>query len=210
MHPAPASIYKKLYAAFGPQHWWPAETPFEVMLGAILTQNTSWQNVERALEGLKKNNLLSPQRLYQLSLQRLAKLIRHSGYFNIKAQRLKEFLRFFMVDFQADISKMRRCRLSKLRQQLLAVKGIGPETADSILLYALRKPIFVVDAYTKRIFSRHGLISQDADYDEVQALFMHNLMPEVKLFNEYHALLVKLGKEYCLKKRGRCQQCPLK
>jgi len=203
-------IYQKLYSSFGSQRWWPADTPFEVMTGAILTQNTSWLNVEKAINNLKKHKLLQPHKLYILSHKRLASLIRPAGYYNIKAKRLKNFLRFFIKHYEGSVKKMSRIATPCLRQQLLSVNGIGPETADSILLYALNKPVFVVDAYTKRVLLRHRFISADADYDKIQNLFMKNLKRGVKLFNEYHALLVKLGKEFCLKNKPRCGICPLK
>ena len=203
-------IYRKLYSYFGRQYWWPADSPFEVMVGAILTQNTNWLNVEKAIKNLKQNRLLSPQRLQGLSRRRLAKFIRPTGYYNIKTERLRSFLSFFFKEYQGCIKKMLLEDTTQIRQQLLSVKGIGPETADSILLYALDKPVFVVDAYTKRIFARHRLIRQDASYDEVQNLFMNNLKVKAELFNEYHALLVRLGKEFCLKNKPRCKICPLK
>jgi len=203
-------MYKKLFSHFGPQYWWPADTPFEVMLGAILTQNTSWANVEKAIKNLKKNKLISAARLYKLSPRRLASLIRSTGYYNIKTKRLKDFLDFFITAYCADIKKMAKAPLAKLRAQLLSVRGIGPETADSILLYALAKPVFVVDAYTRRILLRHHFIKDDFDYQQVQDLFMHNLGHSVKLFNEFHALLVKLGKDFCLRSKPNCGPCPLK
>ncbi len=203
-------IYQKLYSLFGSQHWWPADTRFEVIIGAILTQNTNWLNVEKAIANLKKHKLLQPHKLYKLSHKRLASLIRSAGYYNIKAKRLKSFLKFFMKYYNGNVKKMSGIDIPSLRQQLLSVKGIGPETADSILLYALDMPIFVVDAYTKRILSRHRFIGEGAGYDEIQNLFMQNLKSGVKLFNEYHALLVKLGKEFCLKNKPRCKICPLK
>lgn len=202
-------IYQKLFFYFKPQHWWPADSPFEVMVGAILTQNTSWSNVEKAIGNLKQAKVLEPGKLYRLTNSRLAKLIRPAGYFNIKAKRLKEFLKFFFKNYRGEIKSMRAVKTDALRGQLLSVKGIGPETADSILLYALGKPIFVVDAYTRRIFFRHHLIKQESAYSQVQNLFMQNLKKSVKLFNEYHALLVKLGKDFCLKSRPKCQTCPL-
>lgn len=204
------SIYKKLSACFGPQAWWPADTPFEVMVGAILTQNTNWVNVEKAIGNLKKYNLLTPRRLYQVPQRRLAALIKPAGYFNIKARRLRNFLDFLLKTYRGNIKDIAKEDLAQARQGLLSVNGVGPETADSILLYALEKPIFVIDAYTKRILSRHGLIKADAAYDDTQDLFMKNLKTDVKLFNEYHALLVKLGKEFCLKNKPRCGLCPLK
>lgn len=203
-------IYKKLYAYFGPQHWWPAQTPFEVMVGAILTQNTNWSNVEKAIQNLKRKKLLSAEKLYHLPEKKLAALIRSAGYYNIKANRLKFFLDFFIKKYKGDIKKLAKCSVRVLREDLLSVKGIGAETADSILLYALNKPIFVVDAYTKRILSRHKIIRCGAGYAEVQEIFMRNLKKDRNLFNEYHALLVKLGKEYCFKNNPKCQICPLK
>lgn len=204
------SIYKKLYSYFGPQHWWPAETAFEVMLGAILTQNTAWTNVEKAILCLKKKKLLNPWKLKKAPLKKIAACIVPAGYYNIKAKRLKEFLKYFFKNYQADIRKMSLVSQAALREELLAVNGIGPETADSILLYALNKPVFVVDAYTKRIFSRHNLIKEDASYNEAQEFFLKRLKESAQLFNQYHALLVKLGKDFCLKNKPRCQICPLK
>jgi endonuclease-3 related protein len=180
------------------------------MVGAILTQNTNWLNVEKAIDNLKKYNLLAPDKLYKLSHRRLALLIRPTGYYNIKAKRLKSFLKFFIDHYESNLRNMSTQDTSSLRQQLLSIKGIGPETADSILLYVLDRPVFVVDAYTKRVFLRHRLIREDAGYNEMQNLFMQNLKSEVKLFNEYHALLVKLGKEFCLKNKPKCDICPLK
>jgi len=203
-------IYRRLYSRFGPQYWWPAESPFEVMVGAILTQNTNWRNVEKAIGNLKKKRLLKPDKLYRISQKKLGSLIKPAGYYNIKAKRLKNFLDFFLKHYQGNQKKMSAQDIKSLRQELLSVNGIGPETADSILLYALAKPVFVIDAYTKRMLSRHRLISESADYQEAQNLFMQNLKKRVKLFNEYHALLVKLGKEFCLKNKPRCNICPLK
>ena len=204
------SIYKKLYDSFGPQYWWPAQTPFEVMVGAILTQNTSWSNVRKAINNLKEHNLLSPKKLYQLTPKKLSNLIMPAGYYNIKAKRLKEFLNFLFKNYQGNLKKMVSVDTSALRRQLLSVNGIGPETADSILLYAMNKPIFVIDAYTKRILKRHKFINHDASYEETQNLFMSRLKSDVKLFNEYHALLVKLAKDFCLKTKPKCNICPLK
>ena len=201
-------IYHKLYRSYGPMDWWPGETPFEVMVGAILTQNTSWKNVEKAIGRLKEKKLLSPKGIRQLRKSTLASLIRSSGYFRIKAERLKVFVDFLFDEYGGNIKRMKRERVGMLRWKLLNVKGIGPETADSILLYGLKKPIFVVDAYTKRILSRHGIISEKAFYEEVQNLFMGHLPHDEKLFNEYHALLVHLGKTLC-KKVPRCDVCPL-
>jgi len=201
-------IYWKLFKAYGPRHWWPGETSFEVMVGAILTQNTSWGNVEKAIQRLKGEGVLNPEGIHYLKKSQLASLIKSSGYYRIKANRLKAFVDFLFDKYGGDIEKMREEPLGKLREKLLGVKGIGPETADSILLYGLRKSIFVVDAYTKRILSRHGLISEKASYEEVQNLFMDHLPNDEKLFNEYHALFVHLGKTVC-KKMPKCDICPL-
>jgi endonuclease-3 related protein len=203
------TIYRKLYRAYGPRHWWPGESSFEVMVGAILTQNTSWRNVERAILKLKGKGVLNPKGIHYLKKPQLASLIKSSGYYRIKADRLKSFVDFLFEEYGGDLKKMGRKRLEELRGKLLQVNGIGPETADSILLYGLKKPIFVVDAYTKRILSRHGIISEKATYEGVQKLFMNHLSLDEKLFNEYHALLVHLGKTLCKKIPG-CDTCPIK
>jgi len=203
------NIYRTLYQAYGPRNWWPGETSFEVMVGAILTQNTSWRNVEKAIEKLKGKGVLNPEGIHHLKKSQLSSLIKSSGYFRIKADRLKSFVDFLFEEYDENIKKMRGERLGKLREKLLGVQGIGPETADSILLYGLKKPIFVIDAYTKRILSRHGMVSERASYDEIQKLFMDHLPPDEKLFNEYHALFVHLGKTLC-KKIPRCDKCPIK
>ncbi len=202
-------IYKRLYQAYGPRNWWPGETPFEVMVGAILTQNTSWKNVEKAIQELKEKRALTPEGIHRLKRSELAKLIKSSGYYRLKAERLKSFVNFLLEHYGGNLERMRKDEFRVLREKLLQVKGIGPETADSILLYGLKRPIFVVDAYTRRILSRHGLISQKASYEEVQRFFMDHLPHEEGLFNEYHALIVHLGKTVC-KKKPRCDICPLK
>ena len=202
-------IYNALYSHYGPQRWWPGETPFEVMVGAVLTQNTNWGNVERAITNLKGADRLSPEAIDCMPEAELAELIRPSGYFNIKAKRLKAFVRYFIERYEGSIERMKREDCTKLRREVLAVNGIGPETADSILLYALDCPTFVVDAYTKRIFSRHGFFPETADYHEVQQFFMDNLPKETRLYNEYHALIVKLAKDRCIKKAGKCELCVL-
>jgi endonuclease-3 related protein len=202
------SIYNKLYRAYGPRHWWPGETDFEVMVGAVLTQNTSWRNVEKAIQKLKGKRALSPEGIHRLKKTQLASLIRSSGYYRIKADRLKSFVDFLFEEYGGNLRRMRREGLEALREKLLEVRGIGPETADSILLYGLRKPIFVVDAYTRRILSRHGLISEKPSYEGIQKLFMDHLPGDEKLFNEYHALFVHLGKTLC-KKIPKCNVCPL-
>jgi len=202
-------IYRTLYRTYGPRRWWPGETSFEVMVGAILTQNTSWRNVEKAIQKLKGKGVLYPEGIYHLKKQQLASLIKSSGYYRIKADRLQSFMDFLFEGYGGDLRKMGKESLAELRGKLLQVKGIGPETADSILLYGLKKPIFVVDAYTKRILSRHTIVSEKASYEEIQGLFMEHLPHSERLFNEYHALLVHLGKSLC-KKIPRCDICPLK
>jgi len=201
-------IYNDLYQAFGPRNWWPAESAFEVMIGAILTQNTSWNNVEKAIKNLKKKGVLSPEGIRNISKLKLASLIKPAGYYRVKTDRLKAFVNFLFEEYKGDINRMKLESLVTLREKLLKIHGIGPETADSILLYALEKPIFVVDAYTKRILSRHKLITGKASYNEIQSLFMNNLPKDEKLFNEYHALFVHLGKTLC-KKIPKCDICPI-
>lgn len=202
-------IYKTLVKIFGPQYWWPATTKFEVIVGAILTQNTNWGNVEKVLKNLKMEKILSARGLYSIPIEKLAQLIRPAGYFNIKAKRLKNFMEFFFREYDGNFKKMQSEPTEVLRPKLLSVNGIGHETADSILLYALDKPVFVIDAYTKRIFSRHNLTLKDADYHEIQEFFMRHLPNDVKQFNEFHALIVRLGKDYC-RTKARCEECPLK
>ena len=202
-------IYQKLYSSIGPRHWWPGDSPFEVIIGAILTQNTSWKNVEIAIRALKEKNLLDPLKLFNVGDRLLANTIKSSGFFNIKAKRIKTFMRFLFENYQGSLKKMFSESLTPLREKLLKINGIGPETADSILLYAGGKPIFVVDAYTKRILARHNLISKTASYSEIQELFMENLKKDAGMFNEYHALLVYTGKYFC-KKTPNCENCPMK
>jgi endonuclease-3 related protein len=202
------NIYNLLYARFGPQHWWPGDTPFEIIIGAILTQNTNWANVEKAITNLKKAKVLSPEKLLRLGSKKLAELIRPAGYYNIKAVRLKNFLIWLSENYAGKLRNLSKVSTDRLRLELLSIKGTGPETADSILLYALNRPIFVVDAYTARICSRHYLIEEGTDYHRIQDLFESNLPADVKLFNEYHALLVRLGKDFC-RPTPRCDGCPL-
>jgi len=202
-------VYELLFEAFGPQHWWPGDTPFEVMVGAVLTQNTNWKNVHRAIENLKEAGLLEPKAMARLSLEELGELIRPAGYYRLKARRLQNLLRLVMERYEGSLEAMFAEQTSALREQLLGVQGIGPETADSILLYAAGKPVFVVDAYTHRVLARHGWIDFEADYYQLQELFHGSLPEDVQLFNEYHALLVRLGKDYCRKRNPRCEECPL-
>lgn len=201
-------IYQLLFARFGCQHWWPGETQFEIIIGAILTQNTNWANVEKAIENLKSARLLTPEKLHRLDIRQLAELIRPAGYYNIKANRLKSFVKWLFENYDGQLVNLENVDTDRLRAELLAIKGVGPETADSILLYALDRPIFVVDAYTARVAVRHGLIEPEADYEQLRDLFQSNLPPDTNLFNEYHALLVKVGKEFC-RPTARCSGCPL-
>jgi len=201
-------IYARLKAAHGPQGWWPGRTPFEVCLGAILTQNTSWTNVVKALAELRARGLLSYRALRRLPVTRLAPLIRSSGYFNLKARRIGAFVRFLDREYGGRVAGMRRETPSALRAKLLSVPGIGPETADSIGLYAVGLPLFVVDAYTRRTFTRLGILSGRESYDGVQALFMNCLPCDVRLYNDYHAQIVRLAKEAC-RTRPLCERCPL-
>lgn len=209
--PAWRGVHDALLAAFGPQHWWPGETPFEVMVGAVLTQNTAWSNVEKAIANLKAAKALSCRAILALADADLAALIRPAGYFNVKARRLKALCAFLDARGVADAPERLAtvAPLSRLRHKLLAVHGVGEETADSILLYALGLPSFVVDAYTRRIFARLGLLTGQERYGEIQALFQAHLPADATLYNEYHALIVSLGKDHC-RPRPRCAECPLR
>lgn len=207
-HKILANIYHTLYSHFGPQHWWPGDTAFEVAVGAILTQNTNWGNVEKAIANIKAIKSLNARALHNMSHVQLASLIRPAGYFNVKAKRLKAFLDFLIHDFRGSMQRMKKVETGSLRKRLLSVHGIGPETSDSILLYALDKPVFVIDAYTKRVMSRHGLVADSIDYHDLQAIFHKHLPLDVQLFNEYHALFVMAGKDYC-KPKPKCTGCPL-
>lgn len=201
-------IYDRLYRHYGPQYWWPGDTPFEVAVGAILTQNTNWSNVEKAISNLKQENVLNIKALHGMSHARLASLIKPAGYFNVKTKRLMNFLSFLANHYKGSMKRMEKEDAAVLREHLLSVNGIGPETADSILLYALQKPVFVIDAYTKRILERHSVVPEDMNYHDLQRLFHDNLEHSVQLYNEYHALIVMLGKDYC-KPKPRCGGCPL-
>jgi len=201
-------IHRRLLDRFGPQHWWPAEEPFEVIVGAILTQSAAWGNVEKAIANLKAAEALPPKKLRQLPLPKLAKLVHPCGYYNAKALKLKSFAFWLGNHYNDDLDRLFVTDTDDLRQQLLSVHGIGQETADSILLYAAGKPVFVVDAYTRRIISRIGLGPGKDSYAGYQAFFMDNLPADAGLFNEYHALLVRLGKDVC-RRRPLCPQCCL-
>ena len=202
-------MYNTLLGAFGLQHWWPGDSPFEVCIGAILTQNTNWGNVERAIVNLKKAGMLDAGPLRAARMDRLRRLIRPAGYFNQKARRLKVFARWFGEYLHDSFGNAKGIPTATLRGELLALNGIGPETADSMLLYAFGRTTFVVDAYTRRIVERHGLIHEGATYDEIQQLFTSNLPKRRKLFNEYHALIVMAGKTFC-GPTPRCDGCPLR
>lgn len=195
-------IYNLLYSEYGPQGWWPADNWFEVIVGAVLTQNTSWKNVEKAIQNLKLKNFLEPERLYKLSEQELAHFIRPAGFYNLKARRLKnliELLRKYDFDFKKTAAQIKR-------EELLSVNGIGKETADSILLYAFDKPIFVVDNYTRRLLQRLGVVCGEADYEEIQSLF-HRISSDLQCYKEYHALIVRHVKQICLKNKPKCGDC---
>lgn len=202
-------LYETMLEALGPSYWWPGDSPFEIVVGAILTQNTNWVNVEKAIANLREESCLDASVLAAQPVERIAELIRPAGYYNIKAKRLCNFLSFLEDEAEFDLQKLKAQPLEKLRPKLLSVNGIGPETADSILLYALEMPTFVVDAYTFRLLNRHGLAHEDMDYHELQSLFMDVLPKDVALYNEYHALIVRTGKEWCKKKVGLCNTCPL-
>jgi endonuclease-3 related protein len=201
-------IYHSLYAAYGPQHWWPGETPFEVIVGAILTQSAAWANVEKAIANLKAEGALSTEGLARLSEGELARLIHQAGYFNAKARKLKAFVAVLSERFDGELARLLAAPVEELRPLLLATHGIGPETADSVLLYAAGQPVFVIDAYTRRLFSRLGIAPDRDSYESWRALFMENLEADAALFNEYHALVVRHGKEVC-RRQPRCEVCPL-
>ena len=201
-------MFELMLDHFGPQRWWPGESELEMMVGAILTQNTNWNNVEKAIENLKIKNLLSIEALYRVPADVLAESIRPAGYFNIKAGRLKNLITFIMKTYKGEIAWLFSEDMEKLKQGFLSIKGIGPETADSIMLYAFKYPVFVIDTYTHRIITRHGLADEQSTYYDLQELFMNNLPEDEKLFNEFHALIVKTGKEYC-RKNPHCDICPL-
>jgi len=220
--PAPElrAYYDALFAAFGPQHWWPSSKsggPFEIIVGAILTQSTAWTNVEKAIVNLRRARVLTPRAIERIPIARLARLIRPSGYFHQKAKKLKAFVRFLRDEHGGSLARMFRTPTAELREQLLAVHGIGPETADSIMLYAGSHPVFVVDAYTRRILFRHALIAEKptrslpgSTYEEIRALFESALPHDAQLFNEFHALLVHTGKYFCRPRDPRCDSCPLR
>ncbi|MBI3696081.1 MAG: endonuclease III domain-containing protein [Acidobacteria bacterium] len=203
------SFYRVLSQHFGPQHWWPGDTTFEILVGAILTQNTAWTNVEKAIANLKQAGALRVRAMGALAEGELAELIRPSGYYNQKAQKLKAFLDYLQRRHGGSLRRMFRVPTQQLRQELLAIHGIGEETADSILLYGGNHPIFVVDAYTRRILERHQMIPAPASYQQIQEVFHRQVAPSAPVYNEFHALLVQTGKQHCLKSEPRCAGCPL-
>lgn len=203
-----SAVYRRLFAALGPQHWWPAETPLEVMVGAVLVQNTAWANVERAIDNLRAAGALDPQRIVALPLEELEALIRPAGYFRVKAKRLGNLMRWFVANYEGRIELLQQTDMTLLRTELLSVNGIGPETADSILLYAAGMPAIVVDAYTLRIWARHGWIDYEADYHRLQDHLASELPADAAVFNELHALIVEVGKRWC-KPKPKCEGCPL-
>jgi endonuclease-3 related protein len=199
-------VYERLRRAYGSQHWWPGDGAFEVIVGAVLTQNTAWRNVERAIEALQARDVLDPEAILALPPEELARLIRSSGYFNVKATRLRALCRWYRDE--GGYEALRELETGELRRRLLAVHGIGPETADDILLYAFERPVFVIDAYTRRIFSRLGLLDAETSYEHLRAVFEQTLGPDTALFNEYHALIVVHGKDVC-RSSPRCSGCCL-
>jgi endonuclease-3 related protein len=201
--------FNVLLRAHGEQHWWPGQTPFEVIVGAILVQNTNWSNAERAIGKLRSAGLLTPRAIERVSQAKLARLVLSSGYFRQKARKLKEFVRFLRTEHRGSLKRMFQAPTELLRDQLQELHGIGPETADSILLYAGNRPVFVVDSYTRRVVERHELAQGKESYEGVRGLFERSLPNEAALFNEYHALLVHTGKHYCRKRAPLCSKCPL-
>ncbi len=202
------AMFEILFGHFGPQHWWPGDSPFEMMVGAVLTQNTNWKNVEKAIDNLKSKGLLSVDAIHRTPLPELAEKIRPAGYFNIKAKRLKNLIQFIYEQYDGDLNVLLGEETRKLREGLLSIKGVGPETADSMVLYAAGRPIFVIDTYTHRILSRHGMADNEVSYYELQEIFMNHLPEDSALFNEFHALIVKTGKAFC-RKKPFCSECPL-
>jgi len=201
--------YDALFAAHGPQHWWPSRTRFEIVVGAILTQNTSWQNVRRAISNLRRETLLSPSAIHAVSAVKLETVLRPSGYYRQKTRTLKTFVAFLYTEHAGSLDRLFKTPTKVLRERLLALRGIGPETADSILLYAGKHPVFVVDAYARRIFERHGVIAPKFTYEVIREKFEAALPRDHQLFNEFHALIVHTGKHFCRKTDPACSVCPL-
>ncbi|MCC6695156.1 MAG: endonuclease III domain-containing protein [Candidatus Hydrogenedentes bacterium] len=202
------SIYDRLEKHYGPTHWWPGDTAFEIAVGAILTQNTAWTNVEKAIANLKRAKLLNPTAILKADDALLHEVLKPSGYFRVKSVRLRSFCRYLRERYGGSMARMAKRPLEQLRPELLAVDGIGPETADDILLYACGKAVFVVDAYTRRILSRHGIVDASIDYESLRAIFEKHLPGDLPLFKEYHGLIVYTGKDFC-RRNPRCSECPL-
>ncbi|MBW9222179.1 endonuclease III domain-containing protein [Methanothermococcus sp. SCGC AD-155-C09] len=205
------NIYHKLLSHFGPQNWWPAESPYEIIVGAILTQNTSWKNVEKAINSLKSRDLLDERKILDLQKEgKLKNLIKPAGFYNIKSERLRNITEYILKNYGSTENMAGSDKdLYALRRELLSIKGIGKETADTILLYCLNRPIFVIDGYTKRIFSRYGIINNNLKYDEIRMIFESNIPKDSSIYKEYHALIVQLGKTHCKKRNPNCEGCPL-
>ena len=201
--------YDRLLDEFGPQHWWPGGSPFEIMVGAVLVQNTAWRNVERAIDNLREAGVMEPRSMYALPPAELAELIRPAGYYQVKAKRLRNLLKFVVEEYDGSVEAMFSTDLLTLREKLLTIHGIGPETADATLLYAGGLATFVVDTYTHRVLARHGWIGYDAGYDDIKEYFERSLPADATLYNEYHALLVRVGKDFCRRTVPKCDQCPL-
>jgi endonuclease-3 related protein len=202
-------VYQNLIDHFGPQNWWPGETPFEIIVGAVLTQNTNWRNVSKAIDNLREAELLNFNSLKLLAVDEIATYIRPSGYYNLKAKRLRNLFDMIENVYFGELDLFLQDSLASGRENLLSVKGVGPETADSILLYACELPTFVIDTYTHRVFSRHQLVDEETDYESMQDLFVSQLPQDVQLYNEYHALIVRVASTYCKKTNPLCEQCPL-
>ena len=202
------AMYRALLGRFGHRNWWPASTRFEVCVGAVLTQNTAWKNVVKAIDNLKAAAALDAHAIHRLPLDELAGLIRPAGYFNVKARRLRNFVDHLVQRHGGDLTSLFASPVDALREELLSINGVGKETADSIVLYAAEKPIFVVDAYTRRVLNRHGIIEEKTDYDTIQRLFHANLPADLELFNDFHAQFVAVGHHFC-RRKPHCQGCPL-
>jgi endonuclease III related protein len=201
--------FDALLAHYGPPKGWPGGSPFEIMVGAILAQNTAWKNVEKAIRNLKTYDLLDARKIHELDQDTLALAIKPAGTYNLKAARLKGFVAWFLERFEGDVERMKKASPDRLREELLEVRGVGPETADAILLYALDMPVFVVDAYTHRVLTRHELAMEEATYEDLKEYFERSLPRNAKLFNDFHALIVSVGKDFC-RPKARCEECPLK
>ena len=200
--------FDRLLQRYGPQHWWPGEGPFEILVGTVLVQNTNWRNVEKAIDNLREAGVMTPEKLFALDPEELSELIRPAGYYQVKTKRLRNLLRLVVDRYDGSLEEMFAGNMHALREELLGVNGVGPETADCILLYVGNFPKFIADGYAMRVAARHGWIEFEADYHGLQDFFESRLPAEAPLYNEYHALLVKVGKEHC-KTKPICSGCPL-